>query len=466
VTHRALIVLAGVLIAVALLAVRPHPTPGPFLRDFEAYWAAGAAWNAGEDPYGPAIWRAEQAVPGVDVRRDEALPFVGPPATLLVWGLFARLPYTLAATIWATILGASALALVAATLRGSGAPLASFGFFSLLALALAFGPITSNLALGQLALPAFLGAALVSRLGPRSFGGATAAASLAFAQPNASLGLVSQFGRNRTTLAFAVAAPIVTYLLGALAAGWAWPVSYARVLSLHEAAEGLSAIQFTPASIAHAFGASPRASELANILFIPAVIAAAIFLSVKIRDGFARFAALSALAPFVAEFFHEHDFVVAYAAVAWCALRTRATARIIALAGTLLVSVDWLGLAQRPTGIAQSALLAAAALAAFTALGDRRERLGALALAVAFAALFFAAASLATQYPVPVWPDALHAFTPPAHASIAELWQAEQRASGLLAAVPVWGLLRSLPLLGCALLVYAIYRHSSCCRTA
>lgn len=464
-THRALLVLAGILIAVALFAARPHPTPGPFLRDFEAYWAAGAAWNAGDDPYGPAIWRAERAVPGVDVRRNEALPFVGVPATLLVWGLFARLPYTLAATIWAAFLGASALALVAASLGGSGAPVTAFAFFSLLAIAFAFGPITSNLALGQLALPAFLGAALVSRLGPRSFGGATASACLAFAQPNASLGLVSQFGRNRTTLAFAVAAPAITYLLGALAAGWAWPVSYARVLALHESAEGLSAIQFTPASIAHAFGASPQASEIASIIFIPIVIAAAIFLSVKIRDGFARFAALSALAPFVAEFFHEHDFVVAYAAVAWCALRTRASARIIALAGTLLVSVDWLGLAQRPTGIAQSALLAAASLAAFTALGERREGRGTLALAAPFAALFFVAAWLATQHPAPVWPDALSAFTPPANASIASLWQAEQRASGLLAAVPAWGLLRCLSLLGCALLAYAIYRRSSCCRT-
>ena len=44
----------------------------------------------------------------------------------------------------------------------------------------------------------------------------------------------------------------------------------------------------------------------------------------KIRDGFARFAALSALAPFVAEFFHEHDFVVAYAAVAFGARSERA----------------------------------------------------------------------------------------------------------------------------------------------
>jgi hypothetical protein len=466
VTHRWLVALAVVLIGVALLAARPHSTPGPFLRDFEAYWAAGQAWNAGHDPYGPAIWRAERIVPGVDTRHDEALPFVGPPATLLGWGLLARLPYSLAAAIWAVFLGASGLILVVATLRGSGAPLAPLTFLGSLALAFAFGSLTSDLALGQLALPAFLGATLVSRLGPRSFAAATAGACLAYVQPNASLGIVSQFGRNRTTLAFAVAAPLITYLLGVLAVGWAWPASYARVLSMHESAETLSAIQFTPASIAHAFGASPVVAEIMGFLFIAATIGAAIFLSIKIRDGFARFAALSALAPFVADFFHEHDFVVVYAAVVWCALRTSGIARAVALAGVLLVSVDWLGLAQRPTGIAQSALLAAAALAAFGALGERRDTLHALAVAAPFAALFIAATRLATLHPAPIWPDALGPFTAPAAASIATVWQAEQRASGLLAAVPAWGVLRSLSLLGCAVLAYAIYRHSSYCRTA
>ncbi len=85
VMRRWLLALACASIAVAILAARPRPTPGPFLRDFEAYWAAGSAWNAHGDPYGRAIWTAERAVAGVDARHDEVLPFVGPPATLLAW---------------------------------------------------------------------------------------------------------------------------------------------------------------------------------------------------------------------------------------------------------------------------------------------------------------------------------------------------------------------------------------------
>ena len=94
------LVLACAFVAAALLFARPHPTPGPALRDFEAYWSAGAAFNAGEDPYGRAVWSAERTVPGVDASRDELLPFVGPPATLPLWSVFARFPYATAAGLW------------------------------------------------------------------------------------------------------------------------------------------------------------------------------------------------------------------------------------------------------------------------------------------------------------------------------------------------------------------------------
>ena len=72
--------LAGALIAIALAysAFRPAPTQGPFARDFEAYYAAGAAWNAGGDAWSRAIWSAERGIAGVDASRDEMLPYVGP----------------------------------------------------------------------------------------------------------------------------------------------------------------------------------------------------------------------------------------------------------------------------------------------------------------------------------------------------------------------------------------------------
>jgi hypothetical protein len=199
-------------------------------------------------------------------------------------------------------------------------------------------------------------------------------------------------------------------------------------------------------------------------------IAAAIALCRSVPDPFARFAAFSALVPFVAGFFHEHDFVVAFAAVVWSAIRTTGAKRAIALAGTLFVGFDWLGLAQRPSGLVQSALLEAALFAAFLALGEKTELHGALPIAAGAAVVVAGAATLALHHPVPVWPDLLAGFHAPATAGIAAVWLEEQRANGLLAAVPAWGALRSLSLLGCALLAYAVgtskYRHPSYCRTA
>jgi len=469
VSRRWLLGVACAAIVLAVAAARPVRTPGPLARDFEAYWSAGVASDAGADPYGREIWNAERRVPGVDAGRDELLPFVSPPATLLAWRIAARRPYDTAARAWWAILAISLLALAAIALRGSQVPVTPASCAASTLLAIAFAPISSDLALGQAALPAFLGACALIVLADRSLPAAFACACLAFAQPNAALGLLSQLGRNRATLAM-LAGVLVTYAAGVVAAGWAWPAAYARTLASHGGAERFIAIQFTPASIAYGFGASPLAAIVIGGAAAAAAIAAALAIASRVRDRFARFAALSALAPFVAGFVHEHDLVVAYAAAVWCAVHSNGRARTLALAGTLLTAVDWLGLAQRPSGVAQSLLLAIGAFAAFVALGERDElRRGARA-GVAVATLFAVAAFVAVGHPMPVWPDALGGFHAEPGVSVAAVWLAEQRANGLLAAVPAWSLLRSLPLVGCALLALAIatskYRHSSCCRTA
>ncbi len=410
-------------------------------------------------------------MPGVDSRRYELLPFVGPPPALPAWSLLARLPYGAATALWLSLIGAAIVTLALTAARGSGAPPNVATALGAIALAISFGPVTSDFALGQLALPAFLGAALLAA-GTAPLSGAALYALLAYAQPNVALGLLSQLGRNRATLAM-IAGALATYALGAIAAGPAWPVLYARVLAAQAGAERFAAIQFTPAAIAYGFGAPPPLARVVGFTFAATALAAGIALTVVLRERFARFAACSALVPFVSSFAHEHDLVVAYAAALWCALRTQGATRAIALVGTVLVSVDWLGLAQRPTGVAQSALLLAAALAAFVALGpiavSPRVTIGvrsAMTTAVLILAVFVSGAVLGAAHPAPVWPDAMHAFAPPPGAAAATQWLAEQRATGLLVAVPAWALLRALSLGGCALLVYAIYRRSSCCRTA
>jgi hypothetical protein len=338
-----------------------------------------------------------------------------------------------------------------------------------LALAIGFGPVTGDLALGQVALIAFLGATIVaSRYRAAREGRLSTqvlASFCAFLQPNVSIGLVAQLGRNRTTLAI-VGGALLSYVAGAFAFGWNWPITYAQLVRSHQAGERFSAIQLTPAAIAFGFHASATmALVVATVVGAVAVVAGA-FVWRAVGDRFARFAAFSTLTPFVATFFHQHDLVSAYPAAIWCALRTRGSIRVIALLGTVLVAIDWLGLAQRPNAVAQSALLACAAIAAFAAIGERIEAGGALLATAALAALFVAATSLAVAHPVPVWPYHLGAFHPPASWPIATVWQREQQRNGLQAAVPAWSLLRILSLSGCALLATAIYRHSSYCRTA
>lgn len=447
---------AFVLAALALTFARPVATPGPFLRDFEAYWSAGSAWNAGADPYGRAIWSAERTIPGVDASRDELLPFVAPPPAIALWSLLARLPYADAAGLWSAVLVAGAILLAAVTMRSSGVS-GTFAFFAACALAIAFGPLTSDVALGQVALLAFLAAAIATLplgLLPRCI-----ACFAAFAQPNVAFGLAALLGRNRATVAIALGA-LATYALGAALFGLRWPLHYAAYLAEHARAERFGTIQMTPAAIAHGVGLPEIVTITIAAAFAAAAIVGAVILWRRISGAFPRFAAIAALAPFVTTFYHEHDLVVAYAAAGWCAFRARGAARAIALAATLLVAVDWLGLAQRPSGIAQSALLACAGACAFAALGKTQELGSALVSCTAIAALFIGASWLAASYPAPVWPDALGAFHAAANASAASVWHDEQQRSGLLAVQPVWALLRTLPLLGCALLSYAT------CRTA
>jgi hypothetical protein len=450
--------LACAFIVIGITIARPAKTPGPLQRDFEAYWSAGATVNAGRNAYGRGIWEAERSVPGVDPTHDEILPFISPPSTLAVWSAFARLPFDVATRVWYAVLLCALAGLIVASLRGSGEPVTIFSFMAALALAVGFGPVTANLALGQIAIVAFTGALLAATAS--SWPAKTVAAFVALFQPNVALGLVSQIGRNATTIAVVVAAA-ASYVVGALAMGWNWPALYLVFVSAHAAGERYGAIQYTPAAVAYGLHLPPPIPEIATLLCAVAAVVAAVAVWRRVEDRFARFAAFSALTPFVATFFHDHDFVVTFPAAIWCALRLRARPRALGLAGVLLVSVDWFGLAQRSNAIPQSAFLLAGAAAAFIALGEASDLRFLAYAATPVAALFLVGAWMGSGAPAPVWPYHLGSFHAPATASIATIWFLEQRQSGLEAAIPAWGLLKSLSLLGCALLAAAIYRRPS-----
>jgi Glycosyltransferase family 87 len=446
-------------LALAFTLFKPPPTQGPFGRDFEAYYAAGATWNAGGDPWSRDVWRVERTVDAVDASRDELLPYVGPAAALPLYGALARLPFGVAVRVWTALLLAALAALVLCALalaRARGLPAACgaalFAFVS--------GPGVSDLALGQVALVSAAGiaGALVAyerrALAPGAF-----ATLLAGLQPNLALALLARMRDRAALLAAslgALAFAALTLWAGGGARGFA---EYLHRLREHGRAEGLVTIQHTPAAIAYAFGAPEIVATAVGIALALAAAATAAIVTLRARLG-ARDGALLALAalPFAVPFFHEHDFVVELIPLIVLAVVSQGRARVFAGVAAALICVNWLDLAQRPSAAAQIVALALALSCAFAVLG-RGEGVTRADLAPFVAALALAcvAVPLARAFPAPVWPDALPTgYRAPAAADASAVWAAEQHAAGLDARQPVWGMLRALPLAGCIVLGAAL----------
>jgi hypothetical protein len=460
---RRLLLVALIAYLVAIFFFRPHATPGPPLRDFEAYYAAGQTWLRGGDPYARDIWDAERSIPGVDARRNELLPFVNPPPLLPVVALYARLPYGMGAIAWSATLALSLAVCVAALLALVGRTRDATAWAAVVLAALAFGPISSDLALGQFALVGVAAVALASLAFAREkHARAAIAALVAGLQPTFVPALLA-WSRNRRAIAAQVA--------GALAFLGVWALlarvgnvpsvgAYLQLLHAHAWAEGLALIQFTPGAIAHGLGASDGfAAALQWIVAAVALVSAVAIAWFRRDDPLAVFCAFCALTPLAFPFFHEHDFGLLFIPAFVVLTRgARGPARVWATIALLLVGIDWLGIGQRPDGVAQTLLVALALTAATLGLvGMQRVRelvplLGAAIAIVAFGALAHGRA-------LPIWPDAMLPFSISPDASVAQIWRAEQVAAGMFAPSALSAGLRTLPLLGAALLAWLSARR-------
>jgi hypothetical protein len=455
--RQVLLVVALVCYALAVIAARPASTPGPFVRDFEAYWSAGRIASQGGDPYGRDVWRAERTVPGVAATRDELLPFVGPPYTLWVWRAFGSLDFTAAARFWWALLAAAIAGLAIVSLMASGLTPRWPPVVGALLFAFSFGPITSGLSLGQVTAVAMLGACVAAVWSRRARAAKVAIASVAAAlQPNVAIGTLALLRSPRSAIGLASGA-IVAYLAGAAARGWNWPFEYVRLLNEHARAELFAGIQIVPSAILYGVGVPPAAAIGCGIAIALLAIAAAAYAMFAIRDPYVCFACISALIPFATGFVHEHDLIVALPAAMLTAARSRGLVRAVALIGTLFVAIDWLGLAQRPTGIVQGVLLAIVAGCMFAAFGPGGIAEAAAAFVVCI--VFAGSAWVAAMHPLAVWPDALDAFRAPAGADAAAVWHAELVRNGLFVVNPAAAFLRALSLIGCALLAAAVWRE-------
>jgi len=438
-------------IVLALTFARPHSTPGPLMRDFESYYAAGQTWSAHGDPYSTDIWKFEATIPGVEAARGELLPFVGPPAFLPVWAFFGLLPFSVATLLWGAILLASAAAVLVATLRSTnalsiGALLAGACIF------VGFGPFTSGLALGQAALLSFascVGATLWFARSPL-VGGAWS--FFAAVQPNIAVVLLSQIGKRRTWVPL-VGAVFFFLALSLGTRGFHGLLSYFSELIAHGQAERFVLIQITPAAIGYGFGLPAIAAQfIGSLATVAAAIVALGVLRLPYVKQLWKLAILCTLIPLAVPFFHEHDFVVVLLAGLLCAVLAENRNWTLAATGTVLCAVDWLGLAQRPEGWLQSLLLAVALLLGLFAITEQPARR--LFLPSGVLLILLGAALLAQHHQAPVWPDAMHGVTG-VSGPVAEIWHRELQHTGQFARDPFWAAMRMLTLCGTALLAWA-----------
>ncbi|HLI95819.1 MAG TPA: hypothetical protein VKT72_07000, partial [Candidatus Baltobacteraceae bacterium] len=359
-----LLITATLAAIIALLFTRPHATSGPPMRDFEAYYAAGATWNAGANPYSQAIWSAEKHLPGVNAARYEALPFVGPPVTLPFFGLFARMPFALANALWRALLVIVIALYALLVLRMAGRKVTAFSLLAVAVAAVGFAPCTSALALGQLALPAaFLTVLAVVQ---------PAAAFFAWIQPNIAIALAGGLFSRRGFVTFAASSALFAGACIAVV-GIRGFTQYAAVLDRHDVAERFIAIQITPAAVAYGFGAAPSVAAATAIVAALGAFCAWVLLMRRVPDALSRFCVTCALLPLVMPYFHEQDLAIVFVPAVIYALRATARLMPLVLLAAMLVATDWLGLAQRPDGTLQTLLLAGAFGCVLVALHDRPQ---------------------------------------------------------------------------------------------
>ncbi len=444
---------AALALLVAAFLAHPPPTGGPALRDFESYYAAGATWLYHGDPYGREIWRVERTIPGVVATREELLPFVGPPFGLPLWSALARLDWHAATLLWGTILACSFGAIALGSLALARGRIGALDAAAVLVFAGGFGPLTSGVALGQVAVVSVAAIVLFPLLlRSRTAFAPAAAALIAALQPNLAIVLVARAGGRRTWIAFALALALAIGGSALALAASGGLARYLEVLRAHAASERFIAIQTTVSAVARGLGASAQASGL--IALGIAVAAAAVLVLQLLSRRYApndRLALACAALPLALPFAHEHDFTIALYPIVALVRRARGAAWIAGTIAAVGAGVDWLGLAQRPSGTLEAVLLAAAAATACAALSGSPVRPFhfiplVVPIVVAVVAVF------ARAHPLPTWPADLPAtFHLPRSFGAADVWREEQIASGVAGLGPLWAFLRLLSLASCAL---------------
>src|ERR1700686_1669662 len=252
--------LAAVAAAVAVAALfyfRPETRPSALMRDFNAFYCAGAALDRGADPYrAEPLGTCERAPRPAWLSRgipNLSAPAPLPPYALAPFTALARLPYALAAIAWGITILLAFLVTVAVMRRLTNLP------FVAIAAAFVLGDGYAAWTLGQVAPIAVAAIALAAYFITHDRPVA-AAAAVAFAtiEPHVALpaGLALFLWCPRARIAL-VLAGVTLGAISIAVGGWQFNLEYLRqVLPAHALSELANSRQLSLASVLHRIGAS------------------------------------------------------------------------------------------------------------------------------------------------------------------------------------------------------------------
>lgn len=443
------------------LPFRPIGAP---MTDFSAYYAAGRTWAHGGDPYSREIWQVEKSLPGVDPKRPELLPYVGPPVSLPLWAFFGLFSYRVAMVLWGIVLLACAATIVAVPVVLCRRRCGPGSILSLTVLTLVMGPVVTGISVGQAALPAAacVAVAIACAVARRWTAMTLAAFVAALFKPNDALSLAGALHQPAAVAAAAVAAVLSVAANLPFAGGVHGLLRYVHVVGEQSAAERYFSYQLTPTSIAYGFGMDPHAAAALGTAIGVVAVVLAVAAIVATRASVLSAATIAcALFPFAVPFEHEPDLALTMFAGLVVALRAGGGAWAAGALGMTLACVDAFGMAQGWAGIAFSIVTAAVAALQLAVLAPRGIRNARTAPFAAIAVLAVAAA-FAPPTKLPMWPDTLPQHVAiSANASANVQWHDEIVASGLEEQRPWASLLRTITLTGCLLIAYGAIRMAA-----
>ncbi|MGP6159941.1 MAG: glycosyltransferase 87 family protein [Vulcanimicrobiaceae bacterium] len=347
--------LAGAALALlALLAALATPSlrPGAVLRDFDAFYCAGASIDRGADPYlAEPLGTCERAPRPAAFAQGTpwlAVPAPLPPYALAPFALLARLPYLWAGGIWSLFLLLCTGVTVLAMRRLTALPLPG------LIAAFALGGTYAALALGQVAPVATAGIALAALfLSQGRDRMAALAATAAMIEPHVGLplGLALFLWRPRTRLTLLAAGAACCALSLALVRV---PVAleYVRaVLPAHALSEVANEKQLSLTYLLHQAGAGDALALHAGELWYAAMLAIGLLVAGAVRKRSpALLAALPAAFTLLGgAFVHVVQIAAALPAALLLLGCARGTTRNALLFALLALAIPWVQFASLGT---------------------------------------------------------------------------------------------------------------------